>query len=203
MTQIIIDNFSTILFDFDNTIIDTTIYANMYPAVLHNIFANTQLTEDTLDFYASEPDIFKNESGRYDSSELCAKLDCLDAYYAILFEHIEVVDSLHPQVKPLLAYLNQKQKTIGIVTNSMRRTLKLYLEKYNLHDFAFLYTRDEAGCKKKSPQYWGTLIQLHNIEPQNTLIVGDSEFDDKLCPGKFGFTSFIIQSPNDLRKLGK
>ena len=108
---------STYLFDLDDTLIDTSIYREIYSEVLSKIKEKTDVDIDSLG-------LKKNKYGNYDSGELCRSLGLLDLYYSVLESQIEVKEVLHDSVLELFSLLRKKGKKIGIVSNSMLRTIK-------------------------------------------------------------------------------
>lgn len=184
------------LFDFDDTLIDTKIYAEMYPEIMQAI----QKKYPTINEIAKKNNVTINKFGRYDSGELAKKLDMLDTYYEILGKHIDTMPVLKKNVIETLKKL--KGNRIGIVSNSMKRTINTYLQKYNIEKyFDFIYSVDDSSCKKNDINYWQGLIKKYKINPNDCIIIGDNEIDDKLIPNKLGFNTFIIKDISDFKKI--
>lgn len=192
----------TYLFDFDDTIISTKIYAEMYPLILELIKNKRKLTEREINQKARELGLKKNKFWRWDSGELCKRVGLLEDYYRILQEHIPVVPALHVHSITLFQQLKARKKKIGIVSNSMRRTIELYLQRYDLHRFVdFMFTSEDAGCNKDKVQYWKKLILELKLNPAECLVIGDHPLEDNTLPRKVGFKTFLLKSPADLQKV--
>ncbi len=187
------------LFDFDDTIISTKIYAEIYPLILELIKNKRKLTEREINQKAREFGLKKNGFGRWDSGELCQKLGLIEEYYPLLEEHIPLIPVLHVKSITLFQKLKAQKKKVGIVSNSMRRTIELYLQRYDLHRFVdFMFTSEDAGCNKDKVQYWKKLKAVQKLNPAECLVIGDHPLEDNTLPRKVGFKTFLLKSPADL-----
>ena len=184
---------STYLFDLDDTLIDTSIYREIYSEVLSKIKEKTDVDIDSLG-------LKKNKYGNYDSGELCRSLGLLDLYYSVLESQIEVKEVLHDSVLELFSLLRKKGKKIGIVSNSMLRTIKAYVDKYGL-EVDFIFSSDLTGCNKDSPEYWKKLIAAEKLDPEECLVIGDDKLEDVEVPGKLDFQTFYLDNVDKLREV--
>ncbi len=192
----------TYLFDLDDTIIDTKIYAQLCPKILFMIKSKKKLTGTDLDATAASYGLKKNKFGRWDTGDLCRELGLLEEYYQELEKLIEVLPVLHNAVEKIFKQVKAKKKTIGIVSNSMHRTIQLYLKKYGLSKYIdFIFSSDDAGYRKDKDIYWKKLIEKQILKPQECLMIGDDELEDIQIPARFGFNTFLIKSPGDLEKV--
>ncbi len=115
---------------------------------------------------------------------------------------IEVEPVFHDSVENVFTSLKSKKKAIGIVSNSMHRTIQLYLKRYNLSEYVdFIFSLDDAGCRKDNDIYWKKLIKKQKLKPSECLMIGDDELEDGQIPLKFGFKTFLIRNSNDLEAL--
>jgi FMN phosphatase YigB (HAD superfamily) len=104
--------------------------------------------------------IRKNTIGNHDTGDACKKLGLLDLYYEELEKHVKVHHALRDEVKELFKRLKKDDKHIAIASDSMRRTIMLYLKKYKLSDQVyFIFSAEEIGCKKDDERYWKKLIE--------------------------------------------
>src|SRR3989338_5872375 len=120
------------LFDFDDTIISTKIYAELYQPLLKMIKSKLKLTDIQLNQKAEDLDLKKNKFGRWDTGDLCRELNLLEEYYRVLEKQIKVMPVLHDTVISVFKNIKSKKKKIAIISNSMRRTVNAYLQKYDL-----------------------------------------------------------------------
>lgn len=195
---------TTYLFDLDDTLINSKIYIEIYTPILEMIKEKLNLNDEELAQKAKKLGLNKSKKlNQWDTGDLCRELDLLDEYYQILEEKIKVISVLQDNVKELLTKLKDDGKIIGITSNSMARTIKLYLDKYELTKLVdFVFSLDDAGFSmKKEDNYWETLIKRHNLKPGQCLVIGDDPIDDVKMPKRFGFHTFLIRNPEDLMTL--
>ena len=120
------------LFDFDDTIISTKIYAELYQPLLKMIKSKLKLTDAQLNQKAESLGLTKNKFGRWDTGDLCRELNLLEEYYQVLEKQIKVMPVLHDTVINVFKKIKAKKRKIAVVSNSMHRTINTYLHKYNL-----------------------------------------------------------------------
>jgi len=190
----------TYLFDLDDTLIDSKIYQEIYNKILQKLKEKLNLNDLTLSKKLQSLKLDLNKYGRYDTGELCQKLDQLELYYEILEAQLKVKPLVQGQVKNVFISLHQKGKKIGIVSNSMRRTIELYLKKYNLKA-DIIFSSEDAGCKKREDTYWQTLIEKEKLNPEECLMIGDEYDEDILMAKKFGFKTFYLKEMGRLREV--
>jgi FMN phosphatase YigB (HAD superfamily) len=193
---------TTYLFDQDDTLIDTEIYAQAYKPLLELIKIKFSLSDSELEAKATEICKKKNQYGRWDTGTLSKSLGLLDEYYKLLESKIHVIPVLHDTAEYVLKELKTRGKRIGIVSGSMHTTIQFYLEKYNLTEYIdFIYSRDEAGYQKDNSEYWKRLIAKEKLKPSGCLMIGDNIKEDIEIPKKFGFNTFQIKNSKDLLKV--
>ena len=187
----------TYLFDLDGTLIDKCIYKEIHGKVIAGIINALEITNEEMFTKAENYNVSRNEDGTWDSGELCRALGLLDMYYEILKNHVVKNNILYSDVKNMLKLLKQKGKTIGIVSNSMLKTIQLYTEKYGLSEYIdFMFSSDDAGYKKNSIDYWRELIRQKNLIPEECIMIGDDMENDITIPKKIGFRTLFINRNN-------
>ena len=194
----------TFLFDLDDTIVDTKIYDQLYEPVLSLVKNKFGLSDEALDQKVASLGLIKNKFGRWDTGDLCCELGLLDEYYRILEKNIEVVPVLKKDVLYFFKKARKKNKRIGIVSNSMRRTIEAFLNKYKLNEYIdFVYSFDDAKCKKSDLNYWKKLVKKHNLSPEDCVIIGDNVQQDSVIPFKVGLKAIILDDSTNLRDVSK
>ena len=83
----------------------------------------------------------------------------------------------------------------------MHRTIQAYLTKYALKYVDFVFSSDDAKCRKDNDTYWSKLIKKYKLNPEECLMIGDDELEDIQIPAKLGFNTFLIKTPKDLEKV--
>lgn len=190
------------LFDLDDTLIDSGIYHTLYEPVMKRIEKELEITREDLLKKLDSFKIRKNKIGNHDTGDACKRLGLLDMYYDELEKHIKVHHVLHDEVITLFDRLKEDGKHIAIASDSMTRTIRLYLDKYNLSGKVdFVFSAEEAGCKKDDERYWKKLIEEHRLKPEECIMIGDNEKEDTIVPKRFGFHTFLIKGKDDLKNI--
>ncbi len=178
---------TTYLLDLDGTIIDTKIYATIYPTVLQLIEKKAGLKGAALDKKAKQLGLHQKE--RWDSGDLCNGLGLLEEYYAILEKEVRKNSVLRPEIKELFHH----EKRTGIVSNSMRRTIELYVKRFQLQ-VDFIFSFEDAGCRKDHLEFWKKLIAKEKLIPKECLVIGDDMIEDGEVPRKLGFRTRLVEN---------
>ena len=187
---------TTFLFDLDDTIIDGEIYAEIYPEILE-MFKEQGIDVDK---EAKKLGLKKNKFGRWDSGDLCRKWELLNEYYQILEPHIKSISSLKKEIVPILKKLESRR--VGIISNTMLRTIKLYLKKYKLEEyFEFIFSFEDSKFRKDNQHCWKDLIKRENLNPEECLVIGDDPIEDGEIPSKLGFKTLLIKQSEDLKQI--
>lgn len=191
---------TAVLFDLDDTLVSSgRIYAQMYYPLLEMLQSDLQFSLVELEQRAKELGITKNKHGRWDTGELCSALGQLEKYYSVLENFIEKEEVLYSQTIPTLKASRSLVGKVGIISNSMRRTVQAYANKYHLHRYIdFFFSSEDAESRKSDESYWNTLVHHKRLCPSETLVVGDNEVDDVITPGSLGFKTQLVHQPAEL-----
>lgn len=193
---------TTYLFDLDGTLINPNIYGKIYPNIIRQIRLQLKLTEEMIDEEAAKLDLKRNQFGHWDTGELCKGLGMLEMYYQELERAIEVDSFISEKALYAISNLKMRGKTIGIVSNSMHRTIQVYLKKYGLARYVdFIFSSEDAGCNKNEDKYWPLLIQKFSLKTGECLMCGDHLEEDVNKPRMFGFKTFHVLRTADLARI--
>ncbi len=179
---------TTYLFDLDGTIINHSIYARIYPKVLKMIQNKKNLTFSQINKKAQQLGLKKTHC-RYDSGDLCQKLGLTKEYYQILENNINFSQP-NKKIIHLIKRRSLKHQ-VGIVSNSMKRTIHLYLNHHHLK-VNFIFSAEDAGYKKNNFNYWKKLIKKHKLNPKESVVIGDHILEDHLVPKKLNFQTKLV-----------
>ena len=187
---------TTFLLDLDDTIVDGKVYAKIYPEILEMLKSKgIDLAQEV-----KKLGLKKNKFGRWDSGDLCRKLDLLNDYYQILKPQIKLSFNLKEEIVPILKEL--KEKRVGIVSNTMLRTIQIYLKKYDLEKyFEFIFSFEDSEHRKDQQQCWQDLIKKEHLNPKKCLVIGDDPIEDIEIPSKLGFKTLLIRESKDLKQI--
>lgn len=187
---------TTYLFDLDGTLIDEKIYSQIYVQIIAMLKKRLGLTEIEINQKAELGKLKKNKAGRWDTGELCQLLNCLEEYYHLLKSEIsEKIKTIHnKEITALLTEAKKAGKQVGIVSNSFRRTINLYLTALKIEkQVDFIFSPEEAGGKKSELKFWKKLLEVRQLNPTECLVIGNDPVDDLEMPQKLGFKSKIVK----------
>ena len=188
---------TTYLFDLDGTLVDEKIYSRIYSKIVKMIKEKKGLDEEEISGRAEQWKLTRNKEGRWDTGELCKELGLLNSYYRILEKEIQTKVKLimHKKIIVLLRDGEKKKKKIGIVSNSFRKTISLYIKALHLDkQIDFVFSSEDAGCKKKEKKFWKKLREQEGLTPEKCLVIGNDEIDDQNVPRLAGFRTSLIDS---------
>jgi phosphoglycolate phosphatase-like HAD superfamily hydrolase len=187
---------TTYLFDLDDTIIDTSVYARMYHELITEIVVNLNISEIDLQ---KEITKLKQETGKekVDTYDLCEKLNCTEVYYKVLEKYVKHTYTLKtPAVPMIFKKIKANKRQIGIISASQERTIKLFLDRFNLTQYVDYI---ESG-NKTTVLFWIQLEKKIMLDKNTTLVIDDS--DEILQVAEHaGYKVLNVKNINDLEKF--
>ncbi|QGQ93727.1 pyrophosphatase PpaX [Paenibacillus psychroresistens] len=167
----------TILFDLDGTLLDTNeliIQSFLHALQVHELAP--VLREDIIGQMGKplreQIALFSNRTG-------VTKVDELVGTYREfnLRLHDEMV-LIFPHVKETLAALHAQGIKLGVVTSKIRLTVAKGLELFELMPYlSTIVTSDDVSQPKPHPESVLLALSRLNSKPENTIMVGDSQYD--------------------------
>ena len=160
----------TYIFDLDDTIIDSSIYARMYNTLINELLKNLNIKEIELQEVISR---IKEETGKpkVDTYELCKKLNSTELYYNVLEKYVKHTYTLKTKNIPqIFKKIKAKKKKIGIISNAQERTIKVFLKRFNLIEYVDFI---ESG-NKDTVLFWVMLEKKHSLDKERTMVIDDS-----------------------------
>jgi HAD superfamily hydrolase (TIGR01509 family) len=137
--------------------------------------------------YAEKHDLSHDDANQHlmhRYSEMRGSLDwyCIDFWTRELSLDIKQLKhdiaekiSIRPDVIAFLSWLNKNNKRVVLVTNAHPASLKLKMDRTNLHvHFDRIINAHDIGLAKENEGFWE---KLHNIEPykkQKTMLIDDN-----------------------------
>ena len=89
-------------------------------------------------------------------------------------EHLSSFTHLVPNAVEILEYLSPKYR-LHIITNGFQEVQEKKLIGSNIHHyFSHIVNSEMAGVKKPHPQIFELALTKANVDPRNTIMVGDS-----------------------------
>lgn len=188
------EKIDTYLFDLDGTLIDTKVYAAISAPVCEMVKKRFLLDDKSLERKAVGFGLKKNSAGRYDSGELCKAFGVLDAYYHIL----EYAVSKERNFLPVLQQLKKSGLRIGIVSNSMRKTIRMMIGDAPVD---FIFSSEDAQSVKGKKLFWKRLIKKEHLVPSLCMMVGDDPVEDGKIPQSMGFHTLLVKDPKEIKRI--
>jgi HAD superfamily hydrolase (TIGR01549 family) len=206
-----------ICFDLDGTLVDSK----------ETILKSTKKALDSLNIrYEFSENIFSNMIGMH-FVDIFSKLNFevndfekfITLYKQLYFEYMP--DSiLYPGVEETLEYLKKKDIKISLLTTKVQEQAEKIISYFNLQSsFDYIMGRRDGFQHKPSPEPLIFICKEIEIQPSESLIVGDTELDvqcgkdagAKTCGVLYGYRTkeqienekpdFIISQLDELRKV--
>jgi len=206
-----------ICFDLDGTLVDSS----------ETILESTKAALDQLKIsYEINEDAFTNMIGMH-FVDIFEKLNIdvpdfekfISIYKALYFDFIDL-SGLYPGAEEILNYLKRKQIKVSLLTTKVQDQAEKIIHHFNLgSSFDYLMGRRNGLEHKPSPEPLLVICKELQVEPAETLIVGDTELDvqcgksagSKTCGVLFGYGTkehlekekpdFLISGLNELIKV--
>jgi HAD superfamily hydrolase (TIGR01662 family) len=206
-----------ICFDLDGTLVESK----------NTILESTKAALDQLKIsYRIDEDVFTNMIGMHfvDIFERM-KIELTDfekfitIYKAFYFDFMDS-SYLFPGVRQTLHYLNENNIKVSLLTTKVQEQAEKIIDHFNLRpSFTYLMGRRDGLAHKPSPEPLLQICKELNVEPAETVMVGDTELDiqcgksagSKTCGVLFGYRrkdqlekekpDFLISGLSELIKI--
>lgn len=200
-----------IIFDVDRTLVDsygpelTTLKEALYLATgnYYDDEIMKQLTVLTTDKFFQTIGISNQDT-----------LNKINHYWGELLKKQPV--TMFPDILEILTYLSEQDIFLGIVTSRTREELEEITDLMEiLPIFSSVITSDLVSCPKPDPESILTILDTFQLNPKETVYVGDSSVDMLTATSAgvlFAYASwdnyddsinydFLLKEPKDLKKL--
>jgi len=166
-----------VLFDFDGTLADTypIIFRAFRTIFLH--YQNKHLSnQEIVDLFGpAEDDIICTSFPEHTNHP-----EIMQHYYHIYDRDHALVTTPKAEINTYLQDLQHDNIALGIITGKGRKSLDISLQHlFDEIDFHVTIAGDEVEHPKPHPQGLHQAMDILNIQPQETVFVGDSDFDIK------------------------
>ena len=206
-----------ICFDLDGTLVDSK----------NTILESTKAALDQLNIeYKISEDVFNNIIGKH-FVDIFLELNINDvdfeqfiSIYKALYFHFIDSSYLYEGVKETLDYLNKNQIKVSLLTTKGQDQAEKIIDHFNLRkSFNYIMGRRDGLAHKPSPEPLIVICKDLQVEPAETLFVGDTELDiqcgkdagSKTCGVLYGYRTkeqiekekpdYIISQLDELRKI--
>ncbi|MDL5513656.1 YjjG family noncanonical pyrimidine nucleotidase [Arenibacter sp. M-2] len=112
-------------------------------------------------------------------------------------EHLSSYNHLFPNTTEVLDYLKPNYK-LHIITNGFEEIQHKKLRSANIHNyFEHIINSEMAGVKKPDPIIFKLALEMANVLPQNSLMIGDSLEADILGAKSVGLHTLHFNANNE------
>ncbi len=186
MATYVNDDIKAVLFDHDDTLVNTI----GTKSAQHKYIAKTYYGKDLTDAE------IRQHWGKPLEELMRALYDTEDGKQALAYtfvHHENYPKILFAETIPALSYLKSKAKLIGVITATHRYSFEhdILLHKVPAKLIDYTQTADETPYHKPNPKVFAPTIKWlasEHIHPSEVLYVGDSMYDMKAALGAgFGF----------------
>jgi len=182
-----------ILFDIDHTLLtEEPLMMLFLPQVYEKLAKQKNINkEEARNLFLKE--IMKRE-GSYEWHDwnFFFGLFDIDMKYEDILQKYPHKLHVYPDVPPVLAWLQDEGYSLGVVTSGpeyQRLKLKITgLSKY----FDVVVTREDAGTVKPDPKIFLLTLEALGVEPSESVMVGDSLWQDVYGGKNVGMTSVWV-----------
>jgi len=170
-----------VIFDLDGTLVDSD------KTVIRIL--NTIRKDLTLPDLKSKDISFFLSLGGLEMIKKAIPIDLDVEKYLGIFRQRYMADSLDSEnlydgVIDYLKHLQSRSIKMAVFTNKPKDLTIKTLRRHKIHDFFnYIVTSDDVEFKKPSPDGCYKLIKMSSIPPENIIMIGDSELDQKAANG--------------------
>ena len=109
-------------------------------------------------------------------------------------------ENLFDGVIDYLNHLKRKGIQMAVFTNKPKDLTTKTLNRHQIYDFFnYIVTRDDVDFKKPDPDGCHKIIKMSSISPENIIMIGDSELDQKAAnSASISFLHHNVSSHNRL-----
>jgi len=178
---------TTVLFDFDGTLIDTNeVIIQSFQYTFMQVLGKEMPVEEIIKTFG-EP-LALTMSKMLDIPPEQA----MEIYRSYHYKKFDELIRIFPGMLELVIELKQRGYKLAIVTSRLRNTTIQGLKKYNLESyFDYIVTADDTDKHKPDPAPIHIALEKLHAKPEEALMIGDSMFDI-LCAHNAGVKSVLV-----------
>ena len=189
------NKYKAILFDYDGTLMDTNeLIIDSWQHMARTLIGHELTTEELLPTFGQKLDESMEEM-RIKYGLSCTAAEMCVVYRSYQTAHILNKRRLFPGTVEMLKGLKEKGYLLGIVTSRFKTSteegLRLFdIEKY----FDAMVCSDDTNIHKPNPQPALLCCRKLGVNPEDTIMVGDSVFDLQCSHNAGGDACFVTWS---------
>ena len=133
----------------------------------------------------------------FDALEYKIDDELIDTLSDQYIEHLSSFNHLIPETVDVLEYLRPNYR-LHIITNGFREIQEKKLKRANIAGYFDQVVNSEmAGVKKPNPRIFQLALQMANVSPDNSLMIGDNIEADILGAKAVGFNAIHYNAHDD------
>ncbi|MEI8216635.1 MAG: HAD-IA family hydrolase [Eubacteriales bacterium] len=178
---------TTILFDFDGTLIDTNeIIIQSFQHTFRTVLGEEKPVDDIIRTFGEPLSLTMEKMLDIDPVE------AVKIYRAYHNQKFEDLIRIFPGMLELVIELFNRGYKLAIVTSRLRNTTLLGLRKFDLEKyFSYVLTADDTDKHKPDPAAINLVLEKLNSKPDEAIMIGDSKFDI-MCANNAGVKSILV-----------
>ena len=134
----------------------------------------------------------------FDVFKMKYSLQTIDSLANCYIDELPIDNHLFADAIEILDYLSEKYK-LHIITNGFQEVQHLKLQNSGIKKyFNTITTSEEVGLKKPNPVIFETAIVKASVEPQNSMMIGDSFEADIIGAAKIGMHTMFFNYRNEI-----
>lgn len=138
---------------------------------------------------------FKEIDNRYPEVSISTVFHEAEKHVIANIENLE----LYNDTKSTLEKLNQMGVTCSLVSSSPRNILEKGVDLHSLREeFSSIVGREDVEKHKPNPEAFLKTLEMNNMKPQDTLVIGDSSGDMKAGKAVGADTCLFIPQENSM-----
>lgn len=181
-------NITTLLFDFDGTLMDTTnVIVESWQQVYKEITGSEGDEEIILATFGT---ILGEALEEAFPGEPVEKL--VNIYRSYHYDHFLELIELYPGIRDMLDRAKDEGYRMALVTSRLKKTAMLAVEEFGLDEyFEVIITADDCTGHKPDPEPINITLEKMGERPENAVMVGDTLLD-RHCAKNAGAGSVLV-----------
>ena len=178
---------TTILFDFDGTLIDTNeIIIQSFQHTFRTVLGEEKPVDDIIRTFGEPLSLTMEKMLDIDPVE------AVKIYRSYHNQKFEDLIRIFPGMLELVIELFNRGYKLAIVTSRLRNTTLLGLRKFDMEKyFSYVLTADDTDKHKPDPAAINIVLEKLNSKPDESIMIGDSKFDI-MCANNAGVKSILV-----------
>jgi FMN phosphatase YigB (HAD superfamily) len=211
-----LSNLQCLFFDLDGTLygLAEDAFLNEYPKLVLPHFMDVYKHEEFLEYFWKATQLLMthndqsthviesfftsfNESSKMPREEI---MERFDRFYASDFKKLKLLSKEYPETNALIEMAKEKNIKLILATNPIFPEVatreRCKWANINYEDFFYVSHAENSTSCKPNPNYYLELLQIAEVDPINSLMVGNDYLYD-MSASSVGITTWMIDKNQD------